>query len=139
MSLSRQILVVILCYLLSFLFIRGFLWGVKGYLVNKSSRKKRKKGETLKDWFLYSRYRTEIPKILIILYFVIVGIHPFVILCCIGCYILNLSQEVGTILAKATFWFDLSWFLAIQLLFWQAKPEFKYERWINKKGGNRKK
>ena len=70
MNFRRQIFVIVTSYLLSFLFIRGFLWGVKEYPLNNSARKKRKKGETFKEWFLYSRYRKEIPKILLILYLI---------------------------------------------------------------------
>lgn len=139
MSLGGQIFVVIICYLLSFLYIRGFLEGIKYYQLNTSARKKRKKGQTFKEWLLYSRYREEIPKILLIGYFLIVAIH---LLALISCIIFNLIKPLdgfGHILAKGILMFDGLWMIIIQLLFWQAKPGFKYERWIKKKRGNKKK
>lgn len=139
LSLGGQIFVVITCYLLSFLYIRGFLAGVKYYQLNNSAIKKRKKGETFKEWFLYSRYREEIPRILLIVYFVIVAIHPLVLISCIIISFIKPLDGFGHTLAKGMFMFDGLWMIIIQLLFWQAKPDFKYERWIEKKRGNKKK
>ena len=138
MSLGNQFIVVVISYLLSFLYIRGFLWGVKAYTLNTSARKKRKKGQTFKEWFLYSRYREEIPKVLLIWYFVVMAIHPLVLLFCIILYFIDSLEVIGAIFAKGIFWFDGVWIITIQLLFWQVKPGFKYERWIEKKGGNKK-
>ena len=138
MNFRRQIFVIVTSYLLSFLFIRGFLCGVKEYPLNNSARKKRKKGETFKEWFLYRRYRKEIPQILLILYFVIIIIHPLILIFCIIFNYIDSSNEIGPELARGIFLFDGLWYIAIQLLFWQAKPGFKYERWLTKKGGNRK-
>lgn len=139
MSLGGQIFVVIICYLLSFLYIRGFLGGVKYYQLNNSARKKRKKGQTFKEWLLYSRYREEIPRILLIGYLVIVAIHPLVLISCIIINFIKPLDGFGPTLAKGMFVFDGLWIITIQLLFWQAKPGFKYERWIKKKRGNKKK
>ena len=138
MDLGGEIFVIVASYLLSFFSIRVFLWGVKEYPLNNSARKKRKKGETFKEWFLYSRYRKEIPKILLILYFVIVIIHPLILILCIIFNYIDPSNKIGPELARGIFLFDGLWVVAIQLLFWQAKPGLKYERWLTKKGGNRK-
>ena len=62
MDLERQILLVVIGYLLSFIYIRGFISGEKDYQLNTSAIKKRNKGQTFKEWFLYSRFREEIPK-----------------------------------------------------------------------------
>lgn len=139
MSLERQIGIVILCYLLSFLSIRWFLWGIKLYMLNTSARKKRKKGETFKEWFLYSRYREEIPRIFLVLYFVIVLIHPLALIICIICSYIKPLEWVGSDLSMGILIFDFLWNLAIQLLFWQAGPRLKYDRWIKKKRSKRKK
>ena len=128
MDLKGEIFVIVASYLLSFYFIRGFLGGVKIYLLNNNARKKRNKGQTFKEWFLYSRYRKEIPKILLILYFVIVIIHPLILILCIIFNYIDPSNEIGPELARGIFLFDGLWVFAIQLLFWQAKPGYKYER-----------
>jgi len=41
---SRQIVGIVLCYLLAFWLIRWWLWGIKEYPLNKSARKKEKRG-----------------------------------------------------------------------------------------------
>ena len=51
MSLERQIGIVILCYLLSFLSIRWFLWGIKLYMLNTSARKNGKREKRSKSGF----------------------------------------------------------------------------------------
>ena len=138
MSLGSQIFVVIGCYILAFSFIRWFLWGVKRYGLNNSAYKKRKKGETLKEWFLYTRYHDEIPKILRILYFTIVLIHPLILTLCIVFNFMQSLSKFGPVLAKGIALFDSIWFVMIYILFWQVSPGFKIERWITKKRGNKK-
>ena len=76
MSLKNQIVVIFLCFLVSFIYIRGFLYGIKRYQLNNSAYKKRKKGETFKEWLFYIRYKEEIPKILRVLYYSVLIIHP---------------------------------------------------------------
>ena len=71
MSLSSQLFCVLASFLMAFWIIRGFLLGIKEYPLNTSARKKRKKGQTFKEWFLYTRYREEIPKFFLVLYFLI--------------------------------------------------------------------
>ena len=139
MSIERQILVVVLCYPLAFWFIRGFLWGVKRYSFNTSAYKKRKKGQTFKEWFLYSRYREEIPKILLVLYFTVVFIHPFVLVLCVVFNFLETLNGVGDALARGIVIFDYVWYLLILLLFWSSHPGFAYKRWIPKRDEQQKK
>jgi hypothetical protein len=121
------------------LFIRADISGIIAYRLNKNARKKRKKGQTFKEWFLYSRYRNEIPKILLVLYFFIILIHPLVLLCCIAFYFIKPLDTYGTLVAKGIAYFDVLWLTAILLLFWSPGPNIPYERWISKKGGNKRK
>jgi hypothetical protein len=139
MSIFNSIIVVIIWYLLSLLFIRADISGIIAYRLNKNARKKRKKGQTFKEWFLYSRYRNEIPKILLVLYFFIILIHPLVLLCCIAFYFIKPLDTYGTLVAKGIAYFDVLWLTAILLLFWSPGPNIPYERWISKKGGNKRK
>ena len=53
------------------------------YLFNKSAYKKHKKGESFKEWLFYSRYPQMIPKILLMPYYVVLILHPIVILLCV--------------------------------------------------------
>lgn len=136
MNIGRQILVLILCFTISFIHIRGFLYGVKRYQLNNSALKKRKKGETFKEWLLYSRYKNEIPRILLALYYSILLIHIVGFIVCPFLYILKLSSEIGEAISKIIACFDAVSILLICFLFWSPKrADFVYERWIPKKRG----
>ena len=142
MSIKNQIIVVVLCFLMSFFYIRGFLYGVKRYQLNKSAYRKKVKGETFKEWLIYSRFREEIPKTLLILYFLVLLIHSVCLFVCLLLYIIKLPQEIGGTIAKIVAYFDLTWTVIIALLFWSPGRDYAYDRWIIKKRGqkrNRKK
>lgn len=133
MSFRNQVVVIILCFFVSFLYIRGFLYGVKRYQLNNSSYKKRKKGESFREWLFYNRYTEEIPKALRTLYFLVLFIHPAFLISCVCLYFFELSFNVGELLTTAIAIFDVVWILAIALLFWSPGPDYAYERWITKK------
>ena len=140
MSFKNQVIVIILCNFISLLFVRGFLYGVKRYQLNNSAYKKRKKGETSKEWLFYNRYKQEIPKILRVLYYTILIIHPVCLITCLLAYIITLSLNFGEALAIFIAGFDVIWMFVIALLFWSPGRDYAYERWITKKcGHNRKK
>lgn len=139
MSFRNQIIVIVLMFFLSFCDIRGFLWGVKRYQLNNSAYKKRKKGETFKEWLFYSRYKEEIPKILRALYYSVLIIHPVCLITCLFVHIIELPLSIGGILATAIAGFDVVWMLVIALLFWSPGRDYAYERWITKKRGQKRK
>jgi len=133
MSLRNQIFVTSACFLISFFYLRGMLYGIKRYQLNNSSYKKRKKGETFREWLFYSRYSKEIPIVLRIFYYVVLLIHPICILCCILFCFIGLEKDTGRIIATAIAGFDATWILIIALLFWSPGRDFAYERWIRKR------
>ena len=126
-------------FLLSFLPLRSFLYGIKRYQLNKSAYKKRKKGENFKEWLFCSRFKEEIPKIVRLLYYAVLIIHPGGVIVCLFADTI-LSLDFGGALAISIAGFDVVWMLAIALLFWTHGSGLAYERWIAKKRGqNRKK
>lgn len=135
MSLERQIGLIIICWILALFYIRWLLCGVIAFQLNNSARKKRKKGQSLKERFLYTRYREEIPKILIFLYFVIVFGHPSVLLICVVLHIFGPYPDIGGILAKGVGLFDLAWAAIYSIMFWGRDDDAVYSRWIKKKRG----
>lgn len=137
MSLKNQIVVIFLCFLVSFIYIRGFLYGIKRYQLNNSAYKKRKNGETFKEWLFYIRYKEEIPKILRVLYYSVLIVHPTCLITCLFAYIIRLPLNIGRILATAIAGLDAAWMLVIALLFWSPGPDYAYERWIIKKRGQK--
>ena len=139
MSFKNQVVVILLCYFISFVFVRGFLYGIKRYQLNNSAYKKRKKGETFKEWLFYSKYKEELPKMLRVLYYTVLIIHPVCLIACVFTYIIKLSLNLGGAVAIFIAGFDVVWMLVIALLFWSPGPDYAYERWITKKRRQKRK
>ena len=139
MSIQNQILVVFLMLFLVFWYLRGFFHGLKRYQLNKSAYKKRKEGETIKEWLLFSRYKEEIPAILRIFYHSVLLVHLASMAACTVIWIAKLPPAIGSAIPKAIMWFDTFWIAVIMLFFWSPRRSaFVYERWITKKRGQRK-
>ena len=136
MSLERQAALILICWVLAFWGIRSELSCISSYQLNKNAYKKRKKGMTFKERLLYSRYREEIPKLFLYLYFLIVIGHPAVLFVCLLLSLLGPCTEVGEIFAKGVAGFDFGWLLLYVLAFWFGRGSGpKYSRWIKKKRG----
>ncbi len=136
MNIQRQTALILICWVWSFWAVRWEFSNIVDYQLNKNAGKKRKKGMTLKEWFLYTRYREEIPKLLLFLYFVIVIGHPLVLAICFLLFLLGPYPEIGGNVAKGVMVFDIGWELLYAIVFWDWPNRFpKYSRWIKKKRG----
>ena len=131
----QQIIAIILCALLAFLTIRWYLWGIKIYPLNPSARKKRKKGETIREWFFYTRYRQEIPKFFLGLYFVVLLVNMAALLVWIVQHFMGPYPDVGYLIFLCLAAFDGAWMLLLRLMFWSRDGSMPYERWVPKKRG----
>lgn len=134
-----QLIGILLCGLLSFWIIRWYLWGIKIYPLNPSARKKRKKGETIREWFFYTRYRQEIPKFFLGLYFVVLIVNVAAILVWIVQHFMGPYPDVGYLIFLCLAAFDGAWMLLLRLMFWSRDGSMPYERWAPKKRGMRPK
>ena len=134
-----QLVGILLCWLLSFWIIRWYLWGIKIYPLNPSARKKRKKGETIREWFFYTRYRQEIPKFFLGLYFVVLIVNVAAILVWIVQHFMGPYPDVGYLIFLCLAAFDGAWMLLLRLMFWSRDGSMPYERWAPKKRGMRPK
>lgn len=130
-----QLIGILLCGLLSFWIIRWYLWGIKIYPLNPSARKKRKKGETIREWFFYTRYRQEIPKFFLGLYFVALIVNVAAILVWIVQHFMGPYPDVGYLIFLCLAAFDGAWMLLLRLMFWSRDGSMPYERWVPKKRG----
>lgn len=130
-----QLIGILLCGLLSFWIIRWYLWGIKIYPLNPSARKKRKKGETIREWFFYTRYRQEIPKFFLGLYFVVLIVNVAAILAWIVQHFMGPYPDVGYLIFLCLAAFDGAWMLLLRLMFWSRDGDMPYERWAPKKRG----
>ena len=134
-----QLIGILLCGLLSFWIIRWYLWGIKIYPLNPSARKKRKKGETIREWFFYTRYRQEIPKFFLGLYFVVLIVNMAALLVWIVQHFMGPYPDVGYLIFLCLAAFDGAWMLLLRLMFWSRDGDMPYERWAPKKRGMRPK
>lgn len=134
-----QLIGILLCGLLSFWIIRWYLWGIKIYPLNPSARKKRKKGETIREWFFYTRYRQEIPKFFLGLYFVVLIVNMAALLVWIVQHFMGPYPDVGYLIFLCLAAFDGAWMLLLRLMFWSRDGSMPYERWVPKKRGMRPK
>ena len=134
-----QLIGILLCGLLSFWIIRWYLWGIKIYPLNPSARKKRKKGETIREWFFYTRYRQEIPKFFLGLYFVVLIVNMAALLVWIVQHFMGPYPDVGYLIFLCLAAFDGAWMLLLRLMFWSRDGDMPYERWVPKKRGMRPK
>lgn len=130
-----QLIGILLCGLLSFWIIRWYLWGIKIYPLNPSARKKRKKGETIREWFFYTRYRQEIPKFFLGLYFVVLIVNVAAILVWVVQHFMGPYPDVGYLIFLCLAAFDGAWMLLLRLMFWSRDGSMPYERWAPKKRG----
>ena len=130
-----QLIGILLCGLLSFWIIRWYLWGIKIYPLNPSARKKRKKGETIREWFFYTRYRQEIPKFFLGLYFVVLIVNVAALLVWIVQHFMGPYPDVGYLIFLCLAAFDGAWMLLLRLMFWSRDGSMPYERWAPKKRG----
>ena len=134
-----QLIGILLCWRLSFWIIRWYLRGIKIYPLNPSARKKRKKGETIREWFFYTRYRQEIPKFFLGLYFVVLIVNMAALLVWIVQHFMGPYPDVGYLIFLCLAAFDGAWMLLLRLMFWSRDGSMPYERWAPKKRGMRPK
>lgn len=140
MRIDDQLLFVGLLWPFSFLTIRQILGGVKELYLSKHEKKRRKKGQSFKEWFLYSRYRDGIPTVLLWLYFIVVIAHPiFFAFVCVA-YFIPMLQKVSSIVTIIIIAFDVIWIFAIWLLTWKpGDPAAHYEYLVTKPKKKKKK
>ena len=141
MTLKNQMIALFCLLFLYSFYIRGFISGLEVYQLNHSAYKKRVKGQTIKEWFFYTRFRDVIPPIFIAIYFgVIIGHLLILVVCIILYYITDQYQTIGRKIVIGVYIWNLVWGVTLWLLFWKpGKREYKYERWIEKKRGQKKK
>lgn len=126
-------LVAVMMSLVLFWYLqRSFLDGLIIYILNKSAVKKRKKGQTLKEYLLYTRFRTEIPKSFLIFYYFIILSHLLVGVVLVIMALIECSEDLTLKILEILFYFNCGWTAVIGILFWSPGKSFNYGRWIKK-------
>ena len=141
MSFERQFLVIVLSYLLYISAIfHNFLSGFARYQLNRNAYKKRKKGQTLKDWFLLSRLKDKIPIFWLYAYYLFTSLHILGLLACTILHLCRIDRFVGDIIAKGLYYSDIALLGIIFILFHSPKiGKLNYSRWVKRAGGQKPK
>lgn len=75
-----SLFVILISFLYCFISIRSIIFGIVDYLMNKNAIKKRKKGSSFKEWLFFKRFRTEIPKYHILIYYLSFIVYIIILL-----------------------------------------------------------
>lgn len=139
MPVVNQIALLVLFFFLSVFLHRTFISGEIDYQLNKGAVKKRKKGQTFKEWLLYSRYKDVITKTSLFVYYFALLIYPSGVLACVLLYTFDVSHVGEFVVVYPILLLECGWEVIIWVLFWQKDPTPAYSRWITKKKGQKPK
>ena len=137
---AQLYIMLILAFLLVFTILRGVLSTIVDYILNSSSRKKRRKGQTIKEWLLYSKYRDIIPNKFLVIYLSLF-IYLFVQLLALTIILLlGLNYNSARIITSITLipHFILSFIILIMFHDSKSPNKINVARRVCKKHGNKK-
>lgn len=129
---------LICCFGFVFFNLRGHMSGMIYYQLNNNAYKKRKKGQTFKEWLFNSRFKEEIPKVFLLLYYFELIINPFYIIVYLLLIIINSPYDVLRMFFLIACCSDFAMILLLELLF-RGHGDEPYARWIKRKRGRQTK
>lgn len=140
MSYFPFILALTLINLANFLGTRGYIRSVIDYCLNTSAGKKRRKGQTFKEWFFYTRFRDIVPKIMLIWYFGIMILYLVFVVAIIILASINFGYEKTMFVCATDLMIVSVTGLIVYLMFADPKsPDgMNMSRWIVRKKRNKK-
>lgn len=134
MKITDELIVFTLLFFFMFISLRGFIMGICDYCLKKGERKKIKKGQSFKEWLLYSRFKNVIPKILLYLYYSFIISHFIFDLFILVAIILNKFSNIVHSLTVDIIFIDFGILLILNIAFYTPKRgEYNYGRWIKKR------
>lgn len=125
-------------FIFEWFFIRGLITGLVKYKLNRSAFNKRKKDQTIKEWFLYLRFRDLIPKSWIVLYFWYLLSNPITLVIYVILSLLGLAT-IGASILKTILMINFVSSLGIGMALWKCgHGDYYYERYFQKEKRNKK-
>ena len=140
----RQQVLIALGALFSVSYIRAFIDRLLFYQRSINAFITRSKGQTFKEWLLYSRFKEDLPKIILKLYYVILIINSVCLIAWIFVYIIGLPINFRKVLMFFVLGFNIIWIGILEIIFWKPREdrkfkEYAFERYFKKiRKGNRK-
>lgn len=93
MNYTTYAFIFVLFFMLTFMLIRCVIRNIIDFRINKSSFKKKKKGQTFREWFFYSRLWDIVPNYMLVIYFINLAISVLSILGVIIFSVLDANLE----------------------------------------------
>lgn len=126
--------------LLNFIGTRGYIRCVIDYCLNTSAGKKRRKGQSFKEWFFYTRYRDIVPKIMLIWYFGFIVLYLLFVLAVVILTVFNFNYEKIRFICWINVLITSLTGLIVAILFSDHKSPggINVSRWIVRKKRNKK-
>jgi len=118
---------------MSFWDMRAFLSGLESHLLGKSNKKRRKRGETVIEWFLYTRWRDLIPLRFLIMYFFIIITHSIAIGLCVYLHFVDHGYIITTYIIHSILYFDCLYGLILHFRYAWPSRSYKYNKFKKKK------
>lgn len=132
MTLDAIALSILMIYML--INTRWVIYCIITYKLNKSAYRKKKKGQNFKDWFLYRRFREQVPSAW---YYIHLSLYVIYIICLALILILgNISWDYFIIkkILGVLLYTSLVYSLILDIALWSSKKgHIPMERWIKKK------
>ncbi len=133
MSIGAQFSVVFLLLFLFTWLYRWTLWGMKTTALNKSAYRKLKKGQTVKEWFFYTRFKKILPKPWVWTFIVLFFLHVFVLIILIPAVFIPDLYMYTDYIVRGLAVIDGFTEVVTYALLWSPKAKgFKYERWVKR-------
>lgn len=131
MNINKQLTLGLLTMLIGYLSIIGVMNGVKEAHLRRNERRRRAKGQTFKERFLFTRYRDQIPRCLMWFYYLVLIIHPVSLVIILCAFYFVSMQHYTEIMAKVVLTFDFVWMFIFTILGWKpGDPWLHYEKWV---------
>ena len=117
-------------------YIRGFINDIAIFHLGKDVVKERKKGQTFKEWFTFSRFREVIPDEFIRYHNIITIVNPVCFIAYMFMYVLKFPSVLGTIILIIIYFVDFGIIGILRDISSDSyKAPKKYKRRITKKQG----
>lgn len=134
MKIIDELIGLTVIFLVGFFNFRIIFRSICEYLLKKGERINRKKGQSFIEWFLWSRYKNEIPKVLLYFYYGFIILHIFAYLLILVVLIFNLYGNIILSTIMDIIITDGIILIILGFAFYSPKRgEVKVDRWIKKK------
>ena len=132
---KSNVLFILFLMVFTFIMIRCVCRAIIFHRLNTSARKKRLKGQSIKEWLFYSKFKDVIPQSILFIYFITPVIHLLITIFFIGAFIGKFNETILINVVRITGFSDLLLLLILSFLFRNTKA---IER-LTPKHGNKKK